>query len=60
LQDVISVMRSLAASRIQHAQQALGAIRAYSDTIGASVAKAESYLTPDWEGDPGMVPRCTG
>ena len=35
LQDVISVMRSLAASRIQQAQNALAAIRAYSDTIGA-------------------------
>jgi F-type H+-transporting ATPase subunit gamma len=47
LQDVISVMRSLAATRVQQAQDSLAAIRAYSDTIGASIAKAESYLTPD-------------
>lgn len=50
LQDVISVMRSLAASRVQQAQNALAAIRAYSDTIGASIAKAESCLTPGWPG----------
>ncbi|HEY2108071.1 MAG TPA: hypothetical protein VGH29_19895, partial [Candidatus Binataceae bacterium] len=47
LQDVISVMRSLAATRIQQAQDALSAIRAYIDTIGASIAKAESYASPD-------------
>jgi len=46
LQDVISVMRSLAATRIQQAQNALAAIRAYSETIGSAIAKAESYLTP--------------
>jgi F-type H+-transporting ATPase subunit gamma len=47
LQDVISVMRSLAATRIQQAQDALPAIRSYIDTIGASIAKAESDLPPD-------------
>ena len=50
LQDVISVMRSLAATRVQQAQNALAAIRAYSDTIGSSIAKAESCLTSDWSG----------
>jgi len=50
LQDVISVMRSLAATRIQQAQNTLPAIRAYIDTIGASIAKAESYLAPDGAG----------
>ncbi len=52
LQDVISVMRSLAATRIQQAQNTLPAIRAYIDTIGAAIAKAESYLTPDGAGRP--------
>jgi len=47
LQDVISVMRSLAATRVQQAQDSLPAIRAYSDTIGAAIAKAESYRAPD-------------
>jgi F0F1-type ATP synthase gamma subunit len=52
LQDVISVMRSMAATRIQQAQNALAAIRAYSDTIGASIAKSDSHLTPDWVARP--------
>jgi len=43
LQDVISVMRSLAATRVQQAQDSLAGIRAYSDTIGAAIAAAESY-----------------
>jgi F-type H+-transporting ATPase subunit gamma len=47
LQDVISVMRSLAATRVQQAQDSLAAIRAYSDTIGAAIAEAESCLRPD-------------
>jgi F-type H+-transporting ATPase subunit gamma len=47
LQDVISVMRSLAATRVQQAQDSLAAIRAYSDTIGAAIAKAESSFTRD-------------
>jgi F-type H+-transporting ATPase subunit gamma len=47
LQDVISVMRSLAATRVQQAQDSLPAIRAYSDTIGAAIAKAESYRAVD-------------
>lgn len=46
LQDVISVMRSLAATRIQQAQDALAAIRAYSNTIGEAIAKAESEQAP--------------
>jgi F-type H+-transporting ATPase subunit gamma len=47
LQDVISVMRSLAATRVQQAQNSLAGIRAYSDTIGAAIAAAESYRTPE-------------
>jgi F-type H+-transporting ATPase subunit gamma len=44
LEDVIGVMRSLAASRVQQAQDALPAIRSYSETIGAAIARAESVL----------------
>ena len=44
LEDVIGVMRSLAASRVQQAQDALPAIRSYSDTIGTAIARAESVL----------------
>jgi F-type H+-transporting ATPase subunit gamma len=47
LEDVISVMRSLAATRVQQAQDSLPAIRSYSDTIGAAIAKAESVLPPE-------------
>jgi F-type H+-transporting ATPase subunit gamma len=47
LQDVISVMRSLAATRIQQAQDALAGIRAYSETIGAAIARAESCFSAD-------------
>jgi F-type H+-transporting ATPase subunit gamma len=47
LEDVVSVMRSLAATRVQQAQQTLSAIRSYNDTIGAAIAKAESYFLPD-------------
>ena len=47
LQDVISVMRSLAATRVQQAQSALAGIRTYSDTIGTAIAKAESSSVPD-------------
>ncbi len=50
LQDVISVMRSLAATRVQQAQDALPAIRSYSDTIGQAIARAESYLKEDAAG----------
>jgi F-type H+-transporting ATPase subunit gamma len=47
LQDLISVMRSLAATRIQQAQEALPAIRAYSEAIGGAIAEAESPSVPD-------------
>jgi F-type H+-transporting ATPase subunit gamma len=47
LEDVISVMRSLAATRVQQAQDSLPAIRSYSDTIGAAIAKAESVSAAD-------------
>src|SRR5579875_1073526 len=47
LQDVIGVMRSLAATRVQQAQNSLAAIRTYSDTIGAAIAEAESGLGRD-------------
>jgi F-type H+-transporting ATPase subunit gamma len=47
LEDVISVMRSLAATRVQQAQDSLPAIRSYSDTIGAAIAKAETFSAAD-------------
>ncbi len=50
LEDVIGVMRSLAATRVQQAQDSLPAIRSYSDTIGAAIAKAESVLPADANG----------
>ncbi len=44
LQDVVSAMRSLAAARVQRADQALPAIRRYAEIVADAIARVQAML----------------